>query len=1270
MSANISSLSNGAACESGKLIIQVVGKDHPDSQRLVFYDETDQELQEALAQQDKPEHQASETFSSVLHVWDWEGQPKRQLWLEIAATEGAPIRIPLLDDVRPTARQQEHQRQYNQIVPVVPMVPLPGSKSFNDMGTPVSLRSGFIYVFYRQALWRELEVQLSADKTSYHDVNLGHYRQGQSFKSGPRKATGQALDDIWLPSQWNNTRQTDLQLCFSEVQLSSARLKRLEQDTSVRSQRCNSPDLRVSQSDFKKMYVGKADGQDMLDAFAAFDMHDSANQTAVSKARLVRLNLGDHAFPVSLTAPQRIREPGYERFLDHPGRYICDLSGQFPVESKQAAQSYLDSCEHIQPQEDTRLLELEAWSSCLTELIATDHPPSVSDNNADESGADPDTDSGVLWEAQDAAVDRLSLARGRQLCGVLLEDHMHRMRHLSSRIGGLQKALALCAQRACQHSNHASALLLQQLMVPRTLNGQINPLHQALQKINEQGKRDINRCTSTPERMMLWLELNNMQNNLSGYLDESEYQQALADHLSLDGFDYLSAIYATSLLLASLAASPAQIDPLAVNTDLTDAFTGISSYNPKASRGQEFISKVASDTQHPLAMMLWPKVDMEALYAPYQAPEQNEENQGDGRFRATGLAQFEAQDTPALKADDTLDSAMLIGLLGRGSLNSSLTAQLKAGASALVSIYESLQGAVTNAQSAVDAANEKAQPAQKDAQTSTQNHAKANAAYEKQRSRLAKQSRQINVRLHGQGLGLMRSTLPATFGGAVFIRKGTPSIEKYYIFGLADLPTDAVSRPSRFYGQFQSADGTLLATTNASQAARSGLTETSDHLLVAMLKTDKTAQMVSELNQQFNKANTAAAQADVSATQALSSKGILQEAVDDLAKQKASKAYKVLNSTPFATGVLMLELWNVRNEWISLESTKAEKGKVRAIFGIAGAGLDLTIAMEALTTKFVSNQSIFASTREVLFTIPEGAVKRVLGLTLSESIVTEFTARLIGQTFAGVIFIGLSLYDAWYGFQWGDDAMWGYLLMAGGATASVLAGLTTAAPILGLNPLGWAALMLIVSGAGVVYWLSSAPIEDWMTNGPFGDNESPTTAYLRDPQEAFYRLLGLFAGIQIQVRQSPDYDPNAKLDAHAEIPYSVSSADTMVRIESSLPGLVNELGSFNFKTESRLRTTTSIPIRTGNRLVSQVGRRISPVAQRVWPNAIDLYFKTPADQRPDLTSLAIKAQLRLIDSHGKPWYFPVPSIRTSLLEVEANNQPDFDNDDQPFWASV
>ncbi|EPN46216.1 hypothetical protein A242_01325 [Pseudomonas syringae pv. actinidiae ICMP 19095] len=55
--------------------------------------------------------------------------------------------------------------------------------------------------------------------------------------TGERKATGVALEDIWLPALWNNRPVQTLQLCFSEIQLSAARLERLEKDAVSRNQR-------------------------------------------------------------------------------------------------------------------------------------------------------------------------------------------------------------------------------------------------------------------------------------------------------------------------------------------------------------------------------------------------------------------------------------------------------------------------------------------------------------------------------------------------------------------------------------------------------------------------------------------------------------------------------------------------------------------------------------------------------------------------------------------------------------------------------------------------------------------------------------------------------------------------------------------------------------------------------------------------------------------------------------------------------------------------
>lgn len=103
MSAPVGSLSAGPACEAGKLIVQVIGKDHPASQKVVLSDDTSQALK------GKPEPLEKDLCSSVLHVWDCSGQAKRQLWLEITSTQGKPIRLPLLDNVRTTPRQADAQ---------------------------------------------------------------------------------------------------------------------------------------------------------------------------------------------------------------------------------------------------------------------------------------------------------------------------------------------------------------------------------------------------------------------------------------------------------------------------------------------------------------------------------------------------------------------------------------------------------------------------------------------------------------------------------------------------------------------------------------------------------------------------------------------------------------------------------------------------------------------------------------------------------------------------------------------------------------------------------------------------------------------------------------------------------------------------------------------------------------------------------------------------------------------------------------------------------
>ncbi|MCE4055149.1 hypothetical protein [Pseudomonas sp. Au-Pse12] len=1261
MSAPINSLSSGPACEAGKLIVQVIGKNHPESQRLVLLDQARSPLK------GEQETLEKECCSSVLHVWDSAGLAKGQLCLEIATTQGAPIRLPLLDNLRPTPRQSD--AQWNQVVPVLPFVALPGSKSAYDLGTPVLARDGYVYVFHEKQLWRELEVRIEGGKTTYHDIYVTQYRQGEGFKPGERKASGQALDDIWLPASWNNRPVDGLQLCFSEVQLSAPRLRRLEQDAKLRGLRCRSPDLRSADQRFKRLYKNLPDGAAMLQAFASFDVHNAANQSAVAQARTTWLNLQSSAFPVSVTAPQRPREPGYEWMLEHPGSYLCDLSGQFPIEASTQAKAFLDACIAGSAEQPHAVsLELTAIADALQASLPAPEPKPGSKPEAEGEKAD-------LWQAQDSVADVLESARQRQLCGVLLEDPRYRVRHLHRRLNTHHQLLMLCARRAAQEPNHGSALLVQQLVVPRQLAGQANALHAGMEKLNDTGKQAINRCTATVERAMVWQHMNSAQDLLSECLEQGVTQQTFADHLSLEGFDYLAALFTLSQAMASIALPPGRLDPLSPTGDVVDAVTGVSLYSPKASRAQKLLSSIAEDTASPWHQMLWPASDVETVCVPYKVPTQNDRNLGDGCFRPTELAKHENQTPPSPAQQTLLDSGLLAKLLVEGRLDTFLTANGKNTSAALIVFFENLQGAVDTALAATTTLGNAAKQAEKAAAGSRAASHLANERLNQMRQRLGAEARPVNIALHSRGVQQLRSMLPDTFALAHFVRRAAVT-QDLYLFGLQDLPTRQ-ARAITVHGEFLSPTGEVLGSTNRTRMPATGVTS-ANHLVLAIPVSAPVTQLIREMNQQINAAQQADAVAAADAANSTRARSALNDAREHISQQREKiHTWRVLNSRPFAAAVLMLEMWNVRAEVQSKEKNIREKGELRAVGSTAGAYIDLVVAMEALTIKFTGSQSTEIFTRRAFYTVSGEALNKRLGSTLGEVITKDLSARLIIQSIGGLIFAGVSIYDAWYAWQWNDQAMYGYLLMAGGALSSVAAGwLSGMAPVLGMHPLNWVALLLIGIGSGLVLWLSSTPLEDWLNVGPFGSRDGSSNQHLQDPQEAFYRLLGVLAGISITVGRNPLFEPNAKLDAREEVPHSVRSADTLIRIESRLPGLLGSLGSVDIEADCRLCETVTYYSIKGSPYRTDIQTPIMcsiPKAQRLFNDSLELYFSTPpanTDPSPFKTRnwyWAVRAQL-ILKGSGESRHFPAPGVKDPTLYGPAHAKANFNKTELPFWA--
>jgi hypothetical protein len=1223
----IGDLSRGPCCEINKLIVQVVGKDHPQSQRLAFYEKDSSKPLDELTARDNPETVSAWMCKpSSLHVWDWDGEPDHRMVLEVEAEHAEIIRLPL-PKVRVTTRRMD--RQENQIVPVLPFVALPGVGSANDHGTPVLCRPGYIYVFIDGRLWRELEIRLTGECTTYHDIDLEKFRIGKNYANGSRIATGKALDDIWVPSSWNGAR-VQAQLCFSEVQLNAPRIHRLENDADLRQRRCQNPDLRVAWDSSQKTFRDKPDGLEMLEAFSQFDAASQDSQAASTKAYAAFLNVRNRAFPLSIPAPQRARQIGLEWMLDQPAKYLCDLSGQYSGNALQTARLHVQHCEIGTEPYIPKPLETGAWVRCLEQIC---QPDSLGDDE--------------LWTTQPATTDVLTKARARELHGVLLMDTQYRLRHLNVRIQDQRYLLQLCAERAQRYPHHGSALLVQQLIAPQRIGGISNPLQHKLDSLEDQGRRDINRFTASSERTQIWRQLEVTQALLCECLQSPVTEQSLADHFSQNGFDYVAALYFVSQLFVTLAGRPSLHDPLAASGDITDATTGLSLYSAKASAGQKWIDAVVNDPQHPVHEMLWPAA-VQDMDAPYHAPSEPDVNRGDGSFRGTELASVEPLDLQPIETAATIDSLFLAGLLKNGSLKNTLTVTAKAGTAALVAAAENMHTAVEAASRAV--------------------HGAQRAAFHNPDTKPWR----LNDAVHRRSLSQMRSMLPQTFGDMRFLPYEEARARDYYVFGLDDVP-EKLPRSAQPYGVYRNQHGVLKTPAEESGYSQPALVLPPDRTVIGIPRNHRTALAVSRINKQFNAAwreemlQRAAGQSErVSA---------LQRATQLRDAAQSSTLFYALDSVPMAGLIAGLELYNLLNEVEAIPQTGREKGTNRAISSVVSAGVDLIIAVEALTVKIAASNSSLTAARKIILTVSEHSAKRFLG-PLSGYLITAYSSRMLAQIGAGLIFSTLSISDAWYSYRWNDDAYIGSLIMAiGGLIGAASSVIIVENTLLGLSRLGWVALILIAVGAGIAYALSSTPIEDWLQKGPFGRDSYGVAQYLQDPNQAFYRLTSLLANVRIRIDRNPDFLPDAKIDSHDTVPFLIRSTNTRIRIESNLAGLIRspheietcfflKLKSFEVHFETASERTRTESFKTD----------ISPLAHRLWPGRLEVFVHTPfsykAEPAKNLPEVyhtwQVRAQIK-ISSGEHLWVFPAPPPKDPTVYNSTHVNPDFENSGNLFW---
>ena len=206
-----------------KMCIEVAGSARCQKQKLEISqlnsgEQTGERAQaQTLRVDNQARHRSLVEFKSIPNA-------PRDLTLLIATSgPGGPLRLPLVSG-HPTSDEQTSKGEWDTVI--VPVKPLGYINKNRNRQQADLLKPGFVYVFWNNTLWRELEV---GRNQSLRDINVEYHRGTQSVEK--REAEGHWLSEVWVPYKLNGADQSgNLVMLYSEVQLDWPYLQSLEND--------------------------------------------------------------------------------------------------------------------------------------------------------------------------------------------------------------------------------------------------------------------------------------------------------------------------------------------------------------------------------------------------------------------------------------------------------------------------------------------------------------------------------------------------------------------------------------------------------------------------------------------------------------------------------------------------------------------------------------------------------------------------------------------------------------------------------------------------------------------------------------------------------------------------------------------------------------------------------------------------------------------------------------------------------------------------------
>lgn len=1176
--------SYGPTCEGESLIVEVLGREHPEGHTFRIFDETNTEWQEGLENQVALE----ELDDSVLHVWPWKGESSRNLWLEIPSDDGAPIRVPFLQSAMAVDREME--RQHHVILPIIPTTLISGvTLKGRNPAHHVMSRPGFIYLFHEGKLWREIEVRIDEQGiTHYHDVPLQNYRRTDGdFEPGYRTVTGTALSEIWVPARVDR-KWVSIHAAYSESQWPGARVNYLQGRPLARVDRCSTVSMELAEP-----------------------KHSEGDPLTVNTSFT-------NAFLANKLAPQRGRNPFFEWKFDRPEKYLLDLNGDYVSSAMQVAVGIHQRQEDPDPEdpihEDERP-EMTALAKCLDQTLKEVEVTDQESGDIEGRGV-------FDWPANTPAIqDCVQDARDRLIGAIRLDDPIGQLRYLQQRRQVAAWFSNGAVRRAKARPYFDSALLMNAAIVPRNIGGKPNPLHKYMSEMNGEGQKELERSIAVSERKLAVEYGTCLQDDLLGLLRRSWAQHSLADLFTHGGYDYAGAFHFLTSLIQEVIKEPGDCDVLAARVD-----------GPEDGRGKAWLRELCSAGYGDLLYsLLFPRFSVEDLEKPYEPPAVADENNGDGHFRASELASLEDSGLPELDEVKTRDGMELAAVAEAGGFATAFASSLRTGTQMLLDIHGELWGTIqhasqplvsgnlelkkidvqlktleaeivelgqerSTAQRAYMAAESEATGALAEAgrraelakERMKENLARISARESEvaqrstilrvQKQRLFANATHAQMRLYSSSIQQLRVSLPLLTGNVRLERLSKAAQEGYYVIGLTgleELPEDG--QTIRMFGDItEQANGSVhtRASTNQARAGAQGLPSgTADEALVLVVpENERIARILRHLGEaerQYARAlkeldiwdryaafssNMSEASAAVVARRVADAEAKLEKALSHFEKvdgnlQAANEAFGNMeaNRTTLAAEMRPLEetvtktenrrLFKVLNspllpaavmlmELHNVSGIKAAYDRDWRAMGRSNARVGAGSAYYDLAYASVMLTERFFQNIAIVERISIQFLSREWTGPFAQKLAQYLGGPLTwGKVLGGVGGLLMAFdyaLDAHYLYQMGNTgAAVGAGIVAAGGVALAFANVAGSAGLLFLGPAGWLAL-------GVVLAISGTAVMAWFSEEPMEIwmRHGPfgplkEKPFLKESREAYYRLVSLLMGVSVVIEPNP-----------------------------------------------------------------------------------------------------------------------------------------------------